>query len=317
MGLSVVEQVVGSVPASCRVFHSTNAAFNFRLSAALSKRFFLGGQAAVTTFRDFEHAGWSDNSVAQSYHQHLGHVTVGCIPDLLDAASFKRGDKVLDVACGAGYVAAAARDRGADAVGVDFSASQVRLAEKTYPNIRFVEGDAEALPFTDGEFVAVLNAFGLPHIPNPDKAAAEAHRVLKPGGRFAYASWCEASKCIGFSMVYDAVRAHGSLDVGLPPGPNFFGYGDPNYAREMLGRAGFADVSVKEVPLVWRAATPDAIIEGISRGTVRAAAVFNRQSADNLLKIKQYLRDRVSQFEQNGAYAVPSPAVVVAARKPG
>ena len=68
----------------------------------------------------------------------------------------------------------------------------------------------------------MLNAFGLPHISNADKAAAEAHRVLKPGGRFAYASWCVASACIGFSMVYDAARSHGSLDVGLPPGPIFF-----------------------------------------------------------------------------------------------
>ena len=139
-----------------------------------------------------------------------------CIPDLLDAAGCKRGDKVLDVACGAGYVAAAAHDRGADATGLDFSTSQVRLAEQTYPKIRFVEGDAEALPFTDSEFAAVLNAFGLPHIPNADKATAEAYRVLKPGGRFAYATWGDPEKCVGFSMVYDAVRAHGSMDVGLP-----------------------------------------------------------------------------------------------------
>ena len=168
-------------------------------------------------------------------------MTVGCIPDLLDAAEFKRGDKILDVACGAGYVAAAAHDRGADATGLDFSASQVRLAEATYPKIRFVEGDAEALPFTDSEFAAVLNAFGLPHIPNAVNAAAEASRVLKPGGRFAYATWAAPSKCIGFSMVYDAVRAHGSIDVGLPPGPDFFRYGDPSYARELFGGAGFAE----------------------------------------------------------------------------
>jgi SAM-dependent methyltransferase len=275
------------------------------------------GDEAMATFREFEHAGWSDNSVAQAYHQHVGQVTIGCIPDLLDAAGFKPGDRVLDVACGAGYVAAAARDRGADAVGVDFSAPQVRLAEQTYPGIRFVEGDAEALALADGEFSAVLNAFGLPHIPDADKATAEAYRVLKPGGRFAYASWCEASKCIGFSMVYDAIRAHGTLDVALPPGPNFFGYGEPGSAKEMLGRAGFADISIKEVPLVWRVATPDTIAEGLAQGTVRAAAVFKRQSPENLAKVKQHMRERVMQFKEDGGYAVPSPALVVAGRKPG
>ena len=271
----------------------------------------------MTTFREFEQAGWSDNSTAVSYHQHLGQVTTGCIPDLLDAAHVKRGDKVLDVACGAGYVAAAARDRGAAAAGVDFSPSQVRLAQQTYPGIRFVEGDAEALPFPDGEYDAVLNAFGLPHATNADKVASQSHRVLKPGGRFAYASWCEASKCIGFSMVYDAIRAHGTLDVGLPPGPNFFGYGDVTYANELLGRAGFTDISAKEVPLVWRAPSPEFIIDTLSTGTVRAAATLKRQSPENLAKIKQHMRDRVSQFRADGGYAVPSPALVVAGRKPG
>ena len=272
--------------------------------------------AASTTFREFEHAGWGNDAVAISYHRHLGEVTSGCIPELIRASEVKAGDKVLDVACGAGYVAAAAAKRGAEAVGVDFSAAQVRLAEQTYPDIRFIEGDAEALPFSDGAFDAVLNAFGLPHVPNPDKAIAEAYRVLKPAGRFAYASWCDATKCIGFSMIYDAIRAHGSLDVGLPAGPNFFSYGDPNYASEMLGRAGFTNVSATEIPLVWRVSSPDAIIEAISSGTVRAAAVLNRQSAESLANIKQYLRARVSSFEEGGAYAVPSPALVVAARKP-
>jgi SAM-dependent methyltransferase len=216
----------------------------------------------------------------------------------------------------AGYVAAAARDRSAEVVGVDFSAAQVRLAQQTYQDIRFIEGDAEALPFGDGDFDVVLNAFGLPHIPNPDKATAEAYRVLKPAGRFAYASWCVATKCIGFSMVYDAIHAHGSLDVGLPPGPNFFKYGDLDYAAEMLERVGFTSVSATEVPLVWRVSSPDAIIEAISSGTVRAAAVLNRQSPGDLANIKRDLRERVSRFEQNGAYAVPSPALVVTARKP-
>jgi hypothetical protein len=58
--------------------------------------------------------------------------------------------------------------------------------------------------------------------------------VLAPTGRFAYASWCEAEKCIAFALVYDAIRTHGSLDVGLPLGPNFFACGTPTYATAML-----------------------------------------------------------------------------------
>jgi SAM-dependent methyltransferase len=272
--------------------------------------------AGSDAFRTFEHAGWGRDSVALAYHRNLGEVTSGCIPKLLDAARVKAGDKVLDVACGAGYAAAAARDRGAVATGLDFSAVQVRLAQQTYPGIRFIEGDAEALPFADRELDAVVNAFGLPHIPDPDKATAEAHRVLRPAGRFAYASWCEPARCVGFSMVYDAIRAHGSLDVGLPPGPDFFGCGRPDAARAMLARAGFADVSVEEVPLAWRASSPDAIIDGLFTGTVRAAAALGRQRPEALANIKRYLRERISQFEENGSYAVPVAASVIAGCKP-
>ena len=91
--------------------------------------------ATSEIFREFEHAGWVDDSVVLSYHRHLGEVTRECIPELLAAAGLKAADRALDVACGAGYVAAAARDRGAEAVGVDFSAAQVRLAEQSYPDI--------------------------------------------------------------------------------------------------------------------------------------------------------------------------------------
>jgi hypothetical protein len=85
----------------------------------------------------------------------------------------------------------------------------------------------------------------------------------------------------------------------------------------MLDRAGFTGFTAKEVPLVWRAAMPDTIVEGLATGTVRAAAVLKRQSPDNLGKIKLYMRERVSQFRDNGGYAVPSPAMVMAGRKPG
>jgi SAM-dependent methyltransferase len=97
-------------------------------------------------FRDFELGGWDNDAVAISYHRTLSEVTSGCIPALIEAAAVMRGHKVLDVACGAGYVAATARGRGADAIGVDFSQAQVRLARQTYLDARFVEGDAEELP---------------------------------------------------------------------------------------------------------------------------------------------------------------------------
>jgi ubiquinone/menaquinone biosynthesis C-methylase UbiE len=113
-------------------------------------------------FREFEHAGWRDESLVRAYHNQLAEVTKQSIPRLLSLTGVKPGDRVLDVACGGGYVATAARKQGAQAVGLDFSDKQVRLARQAYPGIEFAEGDAEALPFPDAQFDVVLNAFGLP-----------------------------------------------------------------------------------------------------------------------------------------------------------
>jgi ubiquinone/menaquinone biosynthesis C-methylase UbiE len=267
-------------------------------------------------FRDFELARWGDDAVAISYHRTFSEITSGCIPALIEAAALTRGHKVLDVACGAGYVAAAARARGAEATGMDFSQAQLRLARQTYLDVRFVEGDAEDLPFGDGEFDAVLNAFGMLHVPNPHRASAEAYRVLKAGGRFAYASWHNPTKCVLFSMVFDAIREHGSLDVGLPAGPDFFSCGAVNYAAEMLGRAGFTNISASEIPLVWRVSSPDIIIDAMSSATVRAAAVLKRQSPEDLKAVRASLRARISSYGQDGSYAVPATACVIAGHKP-
>lgn len=267
-------------------------------------------------FTTFEHAGWSDASIVLGYHRQLSDVTRQTIPELLASTGVKAGDRVLDVACGGGYVAAAARERGAEVVSVDFSAAQLELARQSYPDLEFVQGDAENLPFPGEGFDVVLNAFGFPHLAHPERAASEACRVLKRGGRFAYASWAEPAKCIGLAMVYDAVRAHGSLDVGIPAGPNFFAYGDAAYAGGLLGGAGFVDVSPKDVPLVWRVPDPDAIFDTIRSGTVRASALFSRQTPQALAKIKDGMRARVSEFKNNNGYDVPTPALIVSARKP-
>jgi ubiquinone/menaquinone biosynthesis C-methylase UbiE len=76
---------------------------------------------------------------------------------------YGQGTRVVDVTTGAGYAAAAAADRGAEVIGIDFSATQVALARQRYPSLEFREGDAGALPFPDGAFYAVVSNFGMPH----------------------------------------------------------------------------------------------------------------------------------------------------------
>jgi SAM-dependent methyltransferase len=269
-----------------------------------------------TSFRDFEHQGWSAEDVAAGYHDYLSPVTTQAIGSLLDAARVGRGTRVVDVATGAGYAAAVAAERGAMAIGVDFSATQLTLARRQYPAIDFREGDAGVLPFPDGSFDAVISNFGMPHFPDPDVFLREALRVLRSGGRIAFSVWASPQEAVGFGIIYGAVQAHGRMDVPLPPGPNFFLFSDPAQCERSLHMAGFRSATVAKVPQVWRVASPDVPFEAIMKGTVRAAALLRAQTPKALASIRDAVRKATGAYARNGALELMMPAVVAAAERP-
>src|SRR5262249_10497605 len=130
------------------------------------------------------------------------------IPHLLANASVSAGMLVLDVACGPGYVSAAAQQLGALPTGTDFSEKMIGIAEKMFPEIRFTRGDAQDLPFEDGSFDRVLMNFGLLHVSQPEKACAEACRVLKREGKFGFTVWAGPEQNPGAKIVNDAIEAY-------------------------------------------------------------------------------------------------------------
>ncbi len=101
------------------------------------------------------------------------------------------GERVLDIAAGTGTSSAALAKSGAEVVALDFSAGMVEEGRRRHPELQFVQGDAEKLPFGDEEFDAVTISFGLRNVQQPQVALAEMQRVLKPGGRVVI---CEFSR---------------------------------------------------------------------------------------------------------------------------
>jgi SAM-dependent methyltransferase len=113
---------------------------------------------------------------------------------VVDFAGVRPGEKLLDVACGTGVVAITAARRGATVSALDLTPellSQARENEKIAgcDAIEWTEGDAESLPYPDGSFDVVISQFGHMFAPRPEVALSEMRRVLKPGGRIAFATW--------------------------------------------------------------------------------------------------------------------------------
>lgn len=260
-------------------------------------------------FRRFEHLGWQE--IANRYHSGFAAVTTQSTAALLDAARVGKGTRTLDVACGPGYITAAAASRGAIATGIDFSSEMIQDAGTRYPGLDFREGDAEQLAFGDSEFGAVVSNFGMLHLGRPEVAIQEAYRVLQPGGRFAFTVWDTADKAIAFGIMIDAIQKYGEMNVPIPPGPPFFRFSDPEESKRVLLETGFQNPVIFQVPQVWHLESPDALFEVMFHGSVRNAALLRAQKPDVLETIRAEIRRGVEQHQLE----LPMPSVLAAAEK--
>lgn len=266
-------------------------------------------------FRALEHAGWEGR--VDGYDAAFRTLTAQTIAPLLDAAGVGPGVRVLDEATGPGYVAAAAAARGAHVTAGDFAAGMVAEARRRHPDLDVREADAEALPFADGAFDAVVINFGVLHLAQPDLAFAEAHRVLRPGGRVAFTVWATPEVSVGLGMVLRAIQIHGTPDVPLPSGPPFFRFSDPQECRRALEAVGLTDVQSSTLPLVWQFPDPDALFAAMQHGTVRMAALLRAQTPKALDAICEAVRVEAATYATGSGVAVPMGAVLTAAHKSG
>lgn len=138
---------------------------------------------AVTVFDDAERRTWAGR--AEAYAASFAGLCAYPVPMLLDAAEVRAGTRVLDIGTGTGTVARAAAGRGAKVTAVDAEPGMVALAARVAPGANARVAALPDLPFTDGEFDAVVGNFVLNHVGQPHVCLTELRRVTRPGGRVA------------------------------------------------------------------------------------------------------------------------------------
>jgi len=148
----------------------------------------------------------------------------------------RRGQRLLDAACGTGNLAVIASRAGCEVHGLDIATNLIGQARARARgeglNINYREGDAEALPYEDASFDVVVSMYGVMFTPQPERIVDELRRVTKPGGMIALANWTPS----GFiGKMFGVFRRHVTPPAGLPS-PLL--WGDEDIVRDRL-RHGF------------------------------------------------------------------------------
>jgi ubiquinone/menaquinone biosynthesis C-methylase UbiE len=167
-------------------------------------------------------------------------------PVVADAAKIKSGDRVLDIACGTGVLAreAATRTGRSDRVAaLDPNAGMVAVARGLAPDIDWREGRAEALPFPDCSFDAVVCQFGMMFFTDRELAIREMRRVMVPGGRCAVAVWDAIENAPVFAALVDLLdRVVGSRAGDALRAP--FALGDRQALATLFEHAGASPIDI-------------------------------------------------------------------------
>lgn len=245
------------------------------------------------------------------YAQLTGHM----VEPLLDSVGARAHKRLLDLGTGPGYVAEAARVRGCDVVGLDFSASMVELARSLYPLCRFDVGDAQDLPFGAATFDSVTGNFLLHHVPEQELALREARRVLVSGGAVGLTAWASPDRNRFLGLFVDAVQAaDAAIPPDLPSGPPM-AVSESGY-RAQLRRAGFEECWVEHMTWNQRFASATALWDGLMEASVRTAALIELQPPRTRDVIHREFDRLAKSYETDGSLEVPLAATLIGGRVP-
>jgi enediyne biosynthesis protein CalE5 len=241
---------------------------------------------------------------------------------LLELAALEPGDRVLELAAGPGSVGiAAARTVGHEGHVVlsDVAPAMVAVAAKRatalgLENVSTKELDLENIDEPDRSYDAALCREGLMLVPDPARAAAEIRRVLRPDGRLALAVWGPRERNPWLGVIFDAV----SEQLGTPmpplglPGP--FSLEDAATLESILSGAGFADVSVSEFEVPYRAASAD---EWWIRTVALAGPLANMLAAlpePAAAELRERAIRRIGAYQNGAGLDIPGVSLGASAR---
>lgn len=234
-------------------------------------------------------AVWSSGGEA---YDRISHGILDAIEHAVNRLEPEGGQRVLDVATGTGWAARRLAERGVDVTGVDFAPEMLSaaraLASARGLHIAFMEGDAEALPFEDGAFNAVISTFGVMFAQRPEDAAAELARVCRPGGRLVLAVWTPDGTV---QDMFRIIKGYMPKPEGSSP-PSPFEWGSRERVRDLLSPA--FDLRFEDGTSYYREPDGQAAWRAFSEGYGPVRTLADKLDAD---RREQFRKDFIAFHE--------------------
>jgi ubiquinone/menaquinone biosynthesis C-methylase UbiE len=257
------------------------------------------------------------DSEAQLYEQHLvPAITALWAADLVQRAGVRRGDRVLDVACGTGVVARAAAERvgrEGTVTGLDINPAMLAVAQARSADVEFVRGSALALPFDDGAFEIVLCQLGLQFFPNRAAALGEMRRVLHDGGRLGISVYGPIEHNPGTLALAQALDHHlGTGASQTKRAEHVLAY--PALVEKLARDAGFEDITMTtETKLVHFASAPEWVNVQLTATPLASLLAEQLARPGTAERITSSVVEAMQRYEVPGGLEFPVEAHVLLA----